>query len=129
MPRLFNAAHDLLERNIVEGRAAKIAYIDDDGRYTYEELCARVNRSANALQKLGLKIEDRVMIVHSDTIDFPSVFLGAIKSSLVVVDYLDVSCVSIRPFEANAPLIVDTNAVLALPITLQSLKLVSRRDS
>jgi acyl-coenzyme A synthetase/AMP-(fatty) acid ligase len=64
MPRLFNAAHDLLERNIVEGRAAKIAYIDDDGRYTYEELCARVNRSANALQKLGLKIEDRVMIVH-----------------------------------------------------------------
>jgi benzoate-CoA ligase len=85
MPRLFNAAHDLLERNIVEGRAAKIAYIDDDGRYTYEELCARVNRSANALQKLGLKIEDRVMIVHSDTIDFPSVFLGAIKSGIIPI--------------------------------------------
>ena len=85
IPRLFNAAHDLLERNIVEGRAKKIAYIDDAGSYTFEELRERANQSANALQQLGLKMEDRVMIVHSDTIDFPSIFLGAIKSGIVPV--------------------------------------------
>ena len=85
IPRLFNAAHDLLERNILEGRAKKIAYIDDAGSYTFEELRERANQSANALKQLGLKMEDRVMIVHSDTIDFPSIFLGAIKSGIVPV--------------------------------------------
>jgi hypothetical protein len=45
----------------------------------------------------------------------------------VVVDYLDVGCISIRPFETDPPLIVDPDAVLALPIALQPLKLVSRR--
>ena len=49
IPRDYNAAHDLIERNLAAGRAGKIAYIDDDGRYTYGELAERVNRAANAL--------------------------------------------------------------------------------
>ncbi len=85
MPRAFNAAHDLLERNILAGRSKKIAYIDDAGRYTYEELIARANQSGNAFLKLGLNIEDRIMIVHSDTVDFPAVFLGAIKVGVVPI--------------------------------------------
>ena len=85
MPRAFNAAHDLLERNILAGRSEKVAYIDDSGSYTYEDLKLRVNQSGNALRKLGLNMEDRVMIVHSDTIDFPAVFLGAIKVGIVPI--------------------------------------------
>ena len=30
VPRDYNAAHDLIERNLIAGRAAKIAYIDDN---------------------------------------------------------------------------------------------------
>src|SRR5262249_27065713 len=66
-------------------RADKIAYIDDNGSYSYAELATRVNRCANALTELGLTIEARVLLCLTDTIDFPSVFLGAIKAGLVPV--------------------------------------------
>ena len=29
VPRDYNAAHDLIERNLVAGRGGKLAYIDD----------------------------------------------------------------------------------------------------
>jgi len=85
IPREYNAAHDLIERNLVAGRAGKLACIDDAGRYTYGELAQRVNRAANALVSLGLRIEDRIMLVHLDTVDFVSVFLGAIKAGIVPI--------------------------------------------
>ena len=40
IPRDYNAAHDLLETNLRAGRAAKIAYIDDRGSYSYGELAS-----------------------------------------------------------------------------------------
>ncbi len=85
VPREYNAAHDLIERNLAAGRANKIAYIDDSGRYTYAELAQRVNRAANALLALGLDMDSRIMLAHVDTIDFPSVFLGAIKAGIVPI--------------------------------------------
>jgi benzoate-CoA ligase len=85
IPRDYNAAHDLVERNLAAGRGSKIAYIDDAGRYTYAELAERVNRAASALTALGLEMEHRVMLVHLDTIDWPSAFLGAIKAGIVPI--------------------------------------------
>ena len=85
IPRQYNAAHDLIERNLAAGRAAKVAYIDDAGSYTYGELAKRVDRVADALTNLGLEMEDRIMLAHPDTIDFPSVFLGAIKAGVVPI--------------------------------------------
>ena len=85
IPRDYNAAHDLIERNLKAGRGAKIAYIDDAGRYTYSELAERVNRAASALVSLGLGMESRIMVALLDTIEFPSVFLGAIKAGIVPV--------------------------------------------
>ncbi len=73
----YNAAVDLIERNLAV-RPEKIAYIDDYGAYTYAELARRVNRCANALTGLGLALEARVLLCLTDTVDFPSVFLGAI---------------------------------------------------
>jgi benzoate-CoA ligase len=85
VPRDYNAAHDLVERNLAAGRAGKVACIDDAGRYTYAELAARVNRAAIALTGLGLAMEDRVMLCHLDTIDWPATFLGAIKAGIVPI--------------------------------------------
>jgi benzoate-CoA ligase len=80
----YNAAVDLIEPNLA-ARPDKIAYIDEDGRYSFAELAERVNRCANALAGLGLSMEARVVVCLTDTIDFPSVFLGAIKAGLVPV--------------------------------------------
>ena len=85
IPREYNASHDLVERNLVAGRASKVAFIDDQGRHTYGELAERVNRAANALSALGLGMDDRILMAHLDTIDFPSVFLGAIKAGIVPI--------------------------------------------
>ena len=85
IPRDYNAAHDLIERNVLAGREGKVAYIDDQGRYTFGELAQKVNRAANALTSLGLGMESRVMLAHLDTIDFPAVFLGAIKAGIIPV--------------------------------------------
>ena len=85
IPRDYNAAHDLIERNLQAGRGGKTAYIDDHGSYAYGELAERVNRCANALSGLGLQREQRVLLCLLDTIDFPAAFLGAIKAGIVPV--------------------------------------------
>ncbi|MET0731682.1 MAG: benzoate-CoA ligase family protein [Casimicrobiaceae bacterium] len=84
-PAVYNAAHDLIERNLQAGRAGKLVYIDDAGSYTYGDLAARVNRFAGALASLGLRIEDRVLLCLTDTIDFPAAFLGSIKAGVVPI--------------------------------------------
>ena len=85
IPRDYNAAHELIERNLQAGRATKIAYIDDDGSYTYEDLAQRVNRCSNALLGLGIEAEHRVLLCMLDTIDFPTAFLGSIKAGIVPI--------------------------------------------
>jgi len=85
VPRDYNAAHDLIERNLLAGRAGKIAFIDDVGRHTFGELAERVNRFGSGLKAMGLGMEDRVLLVLADTIDFPTAFLGAIKAGIVPV--------------------------------------------
>jgi benzoate-CoA ligase len=85
IPAQYNAAHDLLERNVQAGRGSKVAYIDDAGSYTYAELIARVNRFAHMLHALGLHQEQRILLCLQDGIDFPTAFLGAIKAGIVPI--------------------------------------------
>jgi len=47
----------------------------------------------------------------------------------MVVDNLHVVCVPDAPAEADAPLIVDTNAVLTCPGASEFLETIARRDS
>ncbi len=85
IPHDYNAAYDLIERNLAAGRGEKIAYHDLAGSYTYRDLAERVNRCASALTALGLEMEQRVLLCLHDTIDFPIAFLGAIKAGIVPV--------------------------------------------
>lgn len=82
-PERFNVAAHLLQRNA--GRAAKTAYIDDDGRLSYGELADRVRRCAAGLLRLGLRREERVLLLMLDTVDMPVAFLGALYAGLVPV--------------------------------------------
>ncbi len=84
-PRVYNAAVDLIEPNLAAGRAGKTAFIDDKGSYSYGELAERVNRCGNALRGVGVGMEQRVMLLLLDTIDFPSAYLGAMKIGAVPI--------------------------------------------
>jgi len=83
--REYNAAEDLIERNLGAGRGGKVAYVDDAGQATYAELAEHVNRFGSGLGALGLRMEDRVAIAMLDTIDWPVAFLGAIKAGIVPI--------------------------------------------
>ncbi len=85
IPRDYNAAYDLIERNLRAGRGDKTAIIDDKGSYSYAELARRVDRAANALTTIGLAQEDRIMVCLHDSVDFPTVFLGAIKAGILPI--------------------------------------------
>ena len=81
----YNAAADLIERNLAAGRGAKTAFIDDRGSYSYAELAERVSRFASLLRRLGVFPEQRILLCLHDTIDFPTAFLGAIQAGVVPV--------------------------------------------
>jgi benzoate-CoA ligase len=83
--RDYNAAEDLIGRNLAAGRAEKTAYVDDAGSYSYGELARRVNRFASALATLGVDTEQRVLLAMLDTVDWPTAFLGAIRAGVVPV--------------------------------------------
>jgi len=85
IPDQYNAAHDLIERNLAAGRAAKAAFIDDAGLHTYGALAERVNRFGSALRAAGMQPEQRALLCLLDTIDFPTAFLGCIKAGVVPV--------------------------------------------
>ena len=81
----YNAAADLIGRNVAAGRGAKTAFIDDRGHYSYAELAERVSRFANLVRRLGIHPEQRIVLCLHDTIDFPTAFLGAIKAGAIPV--------------------------------------------
>jgi benzoate-CoA ligase len=85
IPRDYNAAYDLIERNLRAGRADKPVFIDDAGSHTYGELARRVDRFAHALAGLGVRMEERVLLALHDSIDFPTAFLGCVKAGVVPV--------------------------------------------
>src|SRR5690348_2025205 len=81
----YNAAADLIERNLEAGRGAKTAFIDDRGTYSYAELADRASRFAALMRRLGIQPEQRILLCLHDTIDFPVAFLGAIMAGIVPV--------------------------------------------
>ena len=85
LPARYNAAHDLLSRNLAEGRGTKVAYIDDAGTITFAALDERCRRFAAALRHAGFRREERVLLCALDTIDFPTVFLGCLLAGVVPV--------------------------------------------
>ena len=82
-PERFNAAAYLLSLN--SSRADKHAYIDDAQRLSYGALANRVRCCAAGLLALGLKREERVLLVLQDSVDFPVAFLGALYAGIVPV--------------------------------------------
>ena len=81
----YNAAVDMVDRNVAEGRGGKTAFIDPARRITYGELADSVARVGPMLAKLGLQREDRFAMIMLDTVDFPVLFWGAIRAGIIPI--------------------------------------------
>ena len=82
---LYNAAVDMIDRNVAEGRGAKLAVVDPATKLTYAELAERVDRFANAMPRLGVAREHRVVLIMHDTVELAVVFWGAVKAGVVPI--------------------------------------------
>jgi benzoate-CoA ligase family protein len=85
----------VLDRNIEAGRARKLAYVARTDSLTYEQLRGRVNRMGHLLRELGIRREQRVLLVLDDTTTFPVAFLGALRIGAVPIP------VSVRETQSN----------------------------
>jgi benzoate-CoA ligase len=79
----FNFAQHLLSRNA--GHPDRAAFVDDRGSLSYGQLADRVRRLAAGLRALGIKREERVLVLMHDGLDWPVAFLGAMHAGIVPV--------------------------------------------
>ena len=84
-PEFFNAADYFLDRNIRQGRGHKIAIYTDHRNYTYSDVEKMVNKTANAMSDLGMRIEDKVMMLMLDIPQFYAIFWGSIKIGAIPI--------------------------------------------
>jgi benzoate-CoA ligase len=66
-------------------RQDKTALIDDVGSMTYGKLTEQIRRFAGGLQAMGLKREERVLLLMQDSSDWVVAFLGALYAGVVPV--------------------------------------------
>ena len=85
IPRDYNAAWDLLQRNA--SRPNKVAFIDavSGHQLTYGELTDQCWRFANALRQQGFTPESRVMLCMLDTPQWVVAFLGCMLAGVVPI--------------------------------------------
>ncbi len=82
---MFNAAVHFVDRHVAEGRGAHVAIECGEARITYGEVQQHVNRCGNALRDIGVRPEDRVLLLLLDGPEFVYGFFGAIKIGAVPV--------------------------------------------
>ena len=86
IPETFNAATYFVDRNVQEGRGAKVAVQCGEECVTYAQVLERVNRAGSALKdELGVRPEERIMLLLVDSSEFIYSFFGAIKIGAVPI--------------------------------------------
>jgi benzoate-CoA ligase len=80
----YNAAC-IVDRQVERGLGAKPAFIAADSALSYEDLRQQINRAGHLLRELGVRREDRVLLVLDDSTAFPIAFLGAMRIGAVPV--------------------------------------------
>lgn len=86
IPETFNAAAHFVDRHVAEGRGANVAIECLDERMTYDDVRRNVNRCGSALRDaLGVRPEERVLLLLLDGPSFVYAFFGAIKIGAVAI--------------------------------------------
>jgi len=86
VPRAFNLASYFVDRNVEEGRGSRTALIGPGGATTYAELATLTNQSGNVLAELGVRAEERVLLVLADSVEFVALWYGTQKIGAVTAE-------------------------------------------
>ncbi len=85
LPKTFNVATHFVDRNVAGGRGAHVAIECGDARITYDEVLRDVNRTGQALRALGVRPEERILLLLLDGPELVYSFFGAIKIGAVPI--------------------------------------------
>ncbi len=82
-----NAATYFVDRHIEEGRGDKTAYLEAETgrRISYAQMADGAGRVAGALDRAGIRAEERAALLVLDQIEFPQLFWGALKAGVIPV--------------------------------------------
>src|SRR4030095_13788311 len=83
-PEYFNLATYYLDDRIEEGFGDKIAVYCRNKQHTYRDVQQMSNQIGNALLRLGIEMEDRVLIVLPDSVEFVAAWFGIAKIGAVI---------------------------------------------
>lgn len=81
----LNLAEEILDKNIKEGRARKVAIHFEDQRWTYRDLYRLSNKVANYLQSLGIEKYDRVGFRTRNMPEAVAINFGIMKAGAIPV--------------------------------------------
>ena len=85
LPERYNASTTFIDANLDAGRGNKTAILYGDQTLTYSDVAAMVNRTGNALIRLGVQMEQRVLLLLLDSPEFVASFFGAIRMGAVPI--------------------------------------------
>ena len=122
--RPYNAVSHFVDANVARGLGEKVAFIDSERSLTYGALQERSCRFATALKALGLREENRVVLLFHDTVDYPVAFWGTIRAGVVPIPIN-----TLLTAEQYAYLFADSRAaaaVVAAPLARMLLSIRSR---
>ena len=85
LPERFNVASELLEGAREADRGARTAFVCGDRSHSLAEVAELADRAGSAFAELGLELEQRIVLLCLDSIEFVASFLGAIEIGAVPV--------------------------------------------
>src|SRR4030081_3153362 len=85
VPDRFNIADYLVDRHVRDGRGDRTAILCGDESVSYAQVAERSNRVGNGLRSIGVRREERVMLLLLDTPAFAYSFFGAQKIGAVPI--------------------------------------------
>src|SRR3712207_4563662 len=107
VPDQFNAAAWLLDAHLAGGRGPRTAILYEGQEITYAQVAENTNRFGSALRRLGVGIEQRVLLLLLDSPEFVYAFFGAMKVGAVPIP----TNTNLRPEDYHY-LLTDSRAVV-----------------
>lgn len=86
LPARLNLTSWFLDANLERGDGDRVALVCGERRYTYSNVSELASRAAGALRQLGVRAEERVLLILGDGIEFVASWFGALKIGAVVAE-------------------------------------------